>query len=488
MYCPKTLAASTLRSASRAAARQATIAKTNTVPAGYLRSYHYSTTPCGRSSRFWTGPLNRIAGNGDQHLKNTVKCFATVAKENLKRTPLHDLHASLGAKFVPFAGYDMPLQYEDLSHLESHRWTREKASLFDVSHMVQHRFKDGDFLMRVTPSALDTLSQNQSTLSCLLDENGGIVDDTVITRLGENDYYFVTNAGCRENDITFLNRELERYKNNGKRATESDWKILKGHALLALQGPLAASVLQPLILDKVEAGGDLSTLYFAQCRRLRLRLPNGTPSGTTSPELLVSRTGYTGEDGFEISIPPFKGENVSKRCATLVAKALLANDHVRMAGLAARDSLRLEAGMCLYGHDLNVETKPGAAGLGWIVPKDRRSGERANFNGAGEVIKQLESPKSMGQRRVGLRIEKGPPAREGAEIVDLETGESLGQVTSGLPSPTLDGQNIAMGYIKNGFHKSGTKVGTKVRNKVRKAEVVKMPFVPAKFYRNTAPA
>ncbi len=386
---------------------------------------------------------------------------------------------------VPFGGYDMPLEYEDQSHRESHNWTREQASLFDVSHMVQHMIS-GElaeaFLMKITPSSINSLANHSSQLSCLLeDPSGGIVDDTVITRLGSDSFYFVTNAGCREGDLKFISEELERFLDEaGVTDDKVSWRTLDQHSLLALQGPLAAQALQEIIFrdeEDPDVDTDLSTLHFGTSRYLQLSLQDET----STPPLLISRTGYTGEAGFEISIPNKHGDDTG--LATVVAKTLLADESiVRWAGLAARDSLRLEAGMCLYGHDITLETTPPSAALGWIVGKDRRT-EDAKFNGAKTILEQLASPKKMTQRRVGFLVEKGPAAREGAEIVDPESGKNIGKITSGLPSPTMEGQNIAMGLIKNGYHKRGTKVGIKVRKNVRKAEVTKMPFVENRFYR-----
>ena len=380
----------------------------------------------------------------------------------------------------------MPLEYKDQSHAESHKWTREKASLFDVSHMVQHMIS-GDlaekFLMKITPSSINMLSAHTSTLSCLIqDPSGGMVDDTVITRLGADSFYFVTNAACRDDDLNFISDELTKFLDSAAVTDDKiDWRTLDHHSLLALQGPLAAQVLQSSIFvdeDDKDIDTDLSTLHFGNSRYLQLTLKDET----STPPLLISRTGYTGEDGFEISIPGKHGDDSG--LASMVAKTLIADGAtVRWAGLAARDSLRLEAGMCLYGHDISLDTTPVSASLGWVVGKDRRSEDTAAFNGAKTILEQLASPKKMAQRRVGFLIEKGPAAREGAAIVDPESGDSIGKITSGLPSPTLGGQNIAMGLIKNGYHKKGTKVGIKVRKNVRKAEVARMPFVESKFYR-----
>ena len=337
--------------------------------------------------------------------------------------------------------------------------------------------------MQVTPAALNELPENQSTLSCLLDPtSGGIVDDTVITRLGPDSFYFVTNAGCRDSDAAYLNSELKKFSesNPDQRLT---WSTLDGYGLLALQGPKAASVLQ----SHLSSSFDLKNLHFTHCASLSLKLPDSSPS----PSLLISRTGYTGEDGFEISIPVDASDPTTHNLPVLVAETLLSDPStVRLAGLAARDSLRLEAGMCLYGHDISLSTTPPEAGLSWLIPKSRRdpSSPSSRFNGADRILQHLSSPKSMGRRRVGLAIEKGAPAREGAKIVDLDAentddGEGIGVVTSGLPSPTLGGKNIAMALVDNGYHKRGTKLGVKVRKNVNKAEVVKMPFVENKFYR-----
>lgn len=419
------------------------------------------------------------------------KRHASSSTSELKHTPLYAVHSEAGAKMGPFAGYSMPLEYPDQSHPESHRWTRENASLFDVSHMVQHKLSGPlaeEFLMTITPSSINMLKKHHSSLSCLLDENGGIIDDTVITRLGRDSFYFVTNAGCRETDLAYLESQMTKFlESKGVSKSKSDenlkWHILNCHSLVALQGPKAQEVLQALVYDDTEdttTSPDLSTLGFGESRWLQLT----TEGDMNTPSLLVSRTGYTGEDGFEVSIPSENGDSTA--LATAIAKTII-NDSsiVRWAGLAARDSLRLEAGMCLYGHDISTETTPPMAALGWIVGKDRRT-ENASppFHGQSRILEQLAKPKSMSERRVGFLVERGPAAREGAEIVDTDKdNEVIGRITSGCPSPSLEGQNIAMGLIKNGYHKSGTKVGVKVRKGVRKAEVSRMPFVPNKFYR-----
>ena len=379
---------------------------------------------------------------------------------------------------VPFGGFHMPVQYSSQSVSASHHFTRNHASLFDVSHMVQHRFSgpgSNAFLERVTPASIVGLETNRNTLSTLLwPVTGGIVDDTIITRLGPESFYVVTNAGCREKDLKYFEEQLEGFKKEGGGKVE--WEVLEGWGLIALQGPLSEDILSSILVEPEET--KLKELYFGQSKFIKVKLL----SGEASSPLLVSRGGYTGEDGFEISIPPAGAVAVTE---TLLQSAT--EENLQLAGLGARDSLRLEAGMCLYGHDLDDTTTPVEAALSWVIGKDRRTS--GGFHGSEVILRQL-TPKSKGgsgveRRRIGLIID-GAPAREGADIVD-EKGEKIGNITSGCPSPTL-GKNIAMGYIKDGFHKSGTDVEVVVRGKKRKAQVTKMPFVPSKYWKGAAPA
>lgn len=377
---------------------------------------------------------------------------------------------------VPFGGYEMPVQYSSLSVSASHNFTRTHASLFDVSHMVQHRFSGPGataFLEKVAPASVSELGTHKSGLSTLLwPITGGIVDDTIITRLAPELFYVVTNAGCREKDLQYFTEQLEDFKKAG--GDKVEWTVLDGWGLVALQGPLSEEILQDSLAEPTKT--NLKDLYFGESKYIKFKLQGGKIS---SP-LLVSRGGYTGEDGFEISIPP--SETVA------VTEAFLETgrpERLQLAGLGARDSLRLEAGMCLYGHDLDDSTTPVEASLSWVIGKDRLS--EGGFHGSSVIIRQL-TPKSKGgsgtdRRRVGLVVE-GAPAREGAEIVN-EKGEKIGTITSGCPSPTL-GKNIAMGYIKTGYNKSGTEVEVVIRGKKRKAQVAKMPFVPSKYWK--APA
>jgi aminomethyltransferase len=344
--------------------------------------------------------------------------------------------------------------------------------------MVQHHFSGpgvNAFLERITPADIAGLEVHKSGLSTLLwPQTGGIVDDTILTRLGPELFYVVTNAGCREKDLKYFTEQLEAFKKEGGEKVE--WDVLEGAGLIALQGPLSEDILSAVLVEPEKA--NLRELYFGQSKFLKINLFGGEVSSS----LLVSRGGYTGEDGFEISIPEAETVAVTE---TLLKSA--GSERLQLAGLGARDSLRLEAGMCLYGHDLDDTTTPVEAALSWVIGKDRRTG--GGFHGAEVILSQL-TPKSKGgsgveRRRVGLIVE-GAPAREGAEIFNDE-GDKIGNVTSGCPSPTL-GKNITMGYIKDGFHKAGTDVEVVVRGKKRKAKVTKMPFVPSKYWKGAAPA
>lgn len=379
---------------------------------------------------------------------------------------------------VPFGGFHMPVQYSSLSVGDSHHFTRSHASLFDVGHMVQHRFSGpgvNAFLERITPASISGLEVHRSGLSTLLwPVTGGIVDDTILTRLGPELFYVVTNAGCREKDLKYFGEQLAEFKKEG--GANVEWEVLEDYGLIALQGPLSEEILTGILVEPEAV--KIREMYFGQSKFIKVKLL-GTE---VSSPLLISRAGYTGEDGFEISIPA--DETVA------VTNALLQSatpNRLQFAGLGARDSLRLEAGMCLYGHDLDDTTTPVEAALSWVIGKDRRTA--GGFHGSDVILSQL-TPKSKGgsgveRRRVGLIVE-GAPAREGAEIVD-EKGEKIGTITSGCPSPTLK-KNIAMAYIKDGYHKSGTNVEVVVRGKKRKAQVSKMPFVPSKYWKGAAPS
>jgi aminomethyltransferase len=375
-----------------------------------------------------------------------------------KRTPLYQLNVDRGAKMVPFAGYDMPLSYGDVGQVAAHNHVRTAAGLFDVSHMVQHIFSGAGaqaFLTSLTPTSLDKIPEHGSSLSVLLNENGGIIDDLILTKIAADGskWYTVTNAGRADEDKAHFTAKLEQWnKDHPDQAVT--WEILEGWGLVALQGPKAAAALATL------TDADLVALKFGQSVYADV--------GKEKVRCHIARGGYTGEDGFEVSIPP--------EAAVSITEQILAAPDVWPIGLGARDSLRLEAGMCLYGHDLDESVSPIEGGLAWLVGKDRRV--EGAFPGVSRILAELKDGPS--RRRVGFEV-PGAPAREGAKVFD-EAGTEIGVITSGIPSPTL-GTNIAMGYVKNGSHKKGTPVQIEIRKKLRPATVRPMPFVPPKYYK-----
>ena len=353
---------------------------------------------------------------------------------------------------------------------------------------VQHRFSGPGaslLLEKMTPTSIAALETYHSTLSCLLHPvTGGIVDDTVITRLGPDTFYVVTNAGCRAKDLAYISDQIASSPN----PKHVDWQVLIGWGLVALQGPLSAEILQNALVSANATDLDghdfyLPKLFFGQCKHFIVGIHDFKDGPAP---ILVSRAGYTGEDGFEISIPPHMTEAFASYLLEIAGP-----EKLRLAGLGARDSLRLEAGMCLYGHDLNDNTTPVEAGLSWVIHKDRRVA--GGFHGDEVILRQLKPAKEGGTgpatRRVGLTVD-GAPAREGAQIFSVSGGDEIGRITSGCPSPTL-GKNVAMAYVKSGSHKAGTEVEVLVRGKRRKGIITKMPFVASKYWKQatgTAPA
>lgn len=371
-------------------------------------------------------------------------------------TALFDFHVERGGKIVNFGGFLLPVQYSDLSIVNSHLFTRKSASLFDVSHMLQTEIYGKDcveYIESVCTADIKGLQNHAAVLTVFTNEQGGILDDLIITKVAGDRLYVVSNAARKHHDQQHLLKALENHR---KRNPSTDIKLRfyepmeKG--LLALQGPKASEALQSL------TDVDLTQLYFM----------NSTVGDVAGIHCRITRCGYTGEDGFEIAM---KASNAVK-----LATRLLANENVRLAGLGARDSLRLEAGLCLYGNDITSETTPVEAALTWLVAKRRR--ELKDFPGAETILRQIKEGSSV--KRVGLVSDKGPPARQGASILSTE-GQELGKVTSGCPSPSLGG-NIAMGYVPTNYSKVGTKVGLKIRDKLYDAVVTKMPFVKANYY------
>lgn len=375
------------------------------------------------------------------------------ADDGLKRTPLYDLHVSLGAKMVPFAGYEMPVQYP-LGVLKEHLHTRAKAGLFDVSHMGQVvlRAKDPEAakhaLETLVPVDVVGLGEGRQRYAFFTNDHGGIEDDLMIANRGDH-LFVVVNAACKAADIARMRDALE---------PDVTVKEITTRALLALQGPGAEAVL-------AEHYPDIAKMKFMDVETL--------PLG--GAECWVSRSGYTGEDGFEISVP--------EAAAVDLARTLLAHKDVEPIGLGARDSLRLEAGLCLYGHDIDSNTSPVSAGLTWAMQKVRRpGGDRAGgFPGADEIFSELAE--SCAQKRVGLRPDGRAPMREGVEIFsNAEGGDPVGRVTSGAFGPTVGGP-VAMGYVSSALASEGTQLFGEVRGKRLPVTVAKLPFVPQGFKR-----
>jgi glycine cleavage system T protein (aminomethyltransferase) len=366
----------------------------------------------------------------------------------LKRTPLYELHRARGARMVAFAGYEMPVQYPT-GIIAEHLHTRAQAGLFDVSHMGQIRLHGADAahaLEALVPGDLRGLAPGHMRYTLLLNETGGILDDLMATRSpnGAGDgLMLVVNAACKETDFAHLAAQIDRAVTIEPRFDR---------ALLALQGPAAAAVL-------VRHAAGVERMPFMSAAEVSLA---GAPA-------FVTRSGYTGEDGFEISLAA--GDAVA------VAERLLAEPEVAPIGLGARDTLRLEAGLCLYGHDIDETTTPVEAGLAWTIGKRRRA--EGGFAGAASVLRQLaEGPH---RRRVGILPDGRAPAREDAAIVD-PTGNAIGRVTSGSFGPSVGGP-IAMGYVDPAHAAEGTALALVVRDVPRPARVARLPFVPTRYYR-----
>ena len=373
---------------------------------------------------------------------------APAASTPLLQTPLHALHLELGARMVPFAGYAMPVQYP-AGIIAEHRQCREAAALFDVSHMGQVRLVGDDAaaaLETLVPQDIAGLGLLKQRYAFFTNDAGGLLDDLMVTRR-EHDLFLVVNAGCKDADIAHLQARI------GARC-----QVIPEpeRALLALQGPKAVDA-----LARLDAG--VAALTFMTGGHFRL----------AGADCFVTRSGYTGEDGYEISVPAAQ--------AVELARALLAQPEVAPAGLGARDTLRLEAGLCLYGHDIDTATTPVEAGLVWAIQKLRRpGGERAGGHPGAEVIgAQLTG--GAARRRVGLVGLERLPVREGAPLLDAE-GRRVGQVTSGTVGPSV-GQPIAMGYVETALAAVGTALFAEVRGRRVPMQVAAMPFAPHRYFR-----
>ena len=363
------------------------------------------------------------------------------------KTPLHNLHLELGAKMGQFAGFEMPLWYPD-KILAEHHHTRSSASLFDISHMGQASVigdESANELESLIPTNLKNLPVNGMRYCCFTNDQGGILDDLVVSRL-DTGYHLVMNAARKEHDLQHLRNNL--CNSSVVEHTES--------ALIALQGPLTSEVLYRL-------NPDICDLNFMTIAEFDIK----------GVHCVVSRSGYTGEDGFEISMPAEK--------AIDLVKILLKEPEVKPAGLGARDSLRLEAGLRLYGQDMNIETTPVEAGIHWTISPSRRAGGdcTGGFPGSDIILQQLAN--GVDRKFIGMTLDGKAPARTGTEVA-LSDGDVIGRVTSGMVAPSI-GKPVAMGYVESAHAVPGNEVNLLLRGKMHAAKVVRLPFVKHRYHK-----
>jgi len=369
----------------------------------------------------------------------------------LLTTPLNALHLELGARMVPFAGYSMPVQYP-AGLMAEHLHTRQAAGLFDVSHMGQLKLVGPDAAAAfetLVPVDVAGLPEGKQRYGLLLNDEGGIIDDLMFFNQGGDTLFVIVNGACKAGDIAHIQARI------GGRCQVVP---MPDHGLLALQGPQAATALARLV-PGVE----------------KLVFMSGGGFAWNGVELFITRSGYTGEDGFEISVPGAQAE--------ALARALLAQPEVKPIGLGARNSLRLEAGLCLYGNDIDATTTPPEGALNWAIQKVRRTGgaRAGGFPSADKVLAQIDDPALLTRKRVGLIAKERVPVREPAVLENMD-GQAIGQVTSGLLSPTLN-QPIALAYVQPDYAVPGTEVFAMVRGKPVPMVVAPTPFVPTRYYR-----
>jgi aminomethyltransferase len=371
-------------------------------------------------------------------------------QQNLLATPLHALHVELGARMVPFAGYSMPVQYPS-GLLAEHHHTRNAAGLFDVSHMGQLRLVGADAAAAfesLMPVDVVDLAVGKQRYGLLLTDQGTIIDDLMFVNRGD-DIFVIVNGACKAGDLAHIQQRI---------GSRCEVIPMPERALLALQGPKAVDAIRRLLPG-------IEQLVFMTGRRVPWQ----------GGELFVTRSGYTGEDGFEISVPESQAE--------AFARALLAQPEVKPVGLGARNSLRLEAGLCLYGNDIDTSTTPVEAALTWAIQKVRRTGgaRAGGFPGADRILGQLDGTVPLQRKRIGLVALERVPVREHAELRDA-SGARIGEVTSGLLGPTID-KPVAMAYVPPASASIGTRVQAVVRGKPVAMEVSAMPFVPTRYFR-----
>ena len=387
----------------------------------------------------------------------------SIDSPSLLRTPLHDLHVSLGARMVPFAGYSMPVQYP-VGLMAEHLHTRSCAGLFDVSHMGQLRLVGPDAAAAfesLMPVDVIDLPVGKQRYGLLLNDEGGIIDDLMFFKR-EHDIFVIVNGACKVGDIAHIQQKI------GQRCQVIPMPQM---ALMALQGPQAVVAMQRLCPG-------IEKLVFMTGGNFHIACDSHGPHQTI--ECFVTRSGYTGEDGFEISVHEMQAE--------ALAHALLAQPEVKPVGLGARNSLRLEAGLCLYGHDIDTTTTPVEAGLNWAMQKVRRTGgaRAGGFPGAAKILAQLNASADTAappvlRKRVGLIAQERIPVRDHVELQTAE-GLRIGEVTSGLLGPSID-QPIAMGYVDAQYAPLGTRLNAIVRGKPVPMVVSAMPFVPNRYFR-----
>ncbi len=365
-------------------------------------------------------------------------------QDELLSTPLSALMEELGGKMVPFAGYKMPVQFA-MGVRDEHLWTRKSCGLFDVSHMGQACLRGTDpakALEKIVPGNMCGIGQNGQRYTVLLNDDGGILDDLMVSRPDVDGLMLVVNAACKDKDYKRISSAL-----NGAAYLEP----MENRALIAVQGPKTAEIFSKFMPAACD-------MVFMQCGHFSL----------FGQDVIVSRSGYTGEDGFEISMPAGHAE--------AMVREILWDDRVKPIGLGARDSLRLEVGLCLSGHDFTEQQTPIGAGLSWAVPKARR--ERADFPGADRILAELA--KTPREKRVGIQPLGKAPAREGTQII--KNGEVVGRITSGGFGPSFGGP-ICMGYVRGDLSAVDTELDLLIRGKAHPAKVVSLPFVPQNYYR-----
>ena len=355
----------------------------------------------------------------------------------MQKTALYNFHKNSGAKFVPFAGYEMPIQYKD-GIVKEHIDTRQSAGFFDVSHMGQFFILGNksleESLEKIIPLDFKEIKTNQSKYSFLINDKGGVIDDLIITRV-EGGFNIILNAACKDNDIKEIVKCL---------SSESKYELRKDLSLIALQGPKSETILESIVVGIKQ-----------------LKFMNGNYFHFQEKKIYITRSGYTGEDGFEISLPNANVESFIK---------LLSEKGAKPIGLGARDTLRLEAGLCLYGHELNQDINPVQANLKWAISKRRR--EEGGFKGWEKIKKDLQN--GVSKIRVGIKPSGRIIAREGAKIFST-SGEEIGVITSGTFGPSVNSP-VAMGYIKSKFSEINNKILLEVRGKKHNAVVAKLPF------------